>query len=108
MTFGRGAVGPYPTIITINRTPDSGGLPSTIAPPDHPRICSNGPGHMTNMAGMTIFDNKLKTYSPSDGLETCHIASKTHDCSKNDVWFTLTFFQGKGKHWKMIEHVISF
>ena len=30
------AVGPWPTLIQISRTPGTGSLPSTIAPPDHP------------------------------------------------------------------------
>ena len=30
-------VGSWPTIIQISRTPSIGSLPSTIAPPDHPR-----------------------------------------------------------------------
>ena len=31
------AVGPCPTVIQIVGRPDTGSLPSTIAPPDHPR-----------------------------------------------------------------------
>ena len=32
------AVGPCPTVIQIVRRPGTGSLPSTIAPPDHPRF----------------------------------------------------------------------
>ena len=28
------------------------------------KACSNGPGHMTNMAAMPIYDKNIKTYSP--------------------------------------------
>ena len=31
------AVGPCPTVIQIVGRPDTGSLPSTIAPPDHPQ-----------------------------------------------------------------------
>ena len=32
------AIGPCPTVIKIVGRPGTGGLPSTIAPPDHPRF----------------------------------------------------------------------
>ena len=32
------AVGPCPTVISIVGHPGTGSLPSTIAPPDHPRL----------------------------------------------------------------------
>ena len=32
------AVGPYPTVIQIVGRPDTGCLPTTIAPPDHPEL----------------------------------------------------------------------
>ena len=31
-------VGPCPTLLQISRTPGTGSLPSTIAPPDHPYL----------------------------------------------------------------------
>ena len=34
------AVGPCPTLIQIVGRPDTGSLPSTIAPPNHPLICA--------------------------------------------------------------------
>ena len=33
------AVGPCPTVIQIVGRPGTGSVPSTIAPPDHPRNC---------------------------------------------------------------------
>ena len=36
------AVGPCPTVIQIVGRPGTGSLPSTIAPPDHPRMKGNG------------------------------------------------------------------
>ena len=38
------AVGPCPTVIKIVGRPGTGSLPSTIAPPDHPRFCSEAHG----------------------------------------------------------------
>ena len=32
------AIGPSPTVIKIVGRPGTGSLPSTIAPPDHPRL----------------------------------------------------------------------
>ena len=32
------AIGPCPTVIKIVGRPGTGSLPSTIAPPDHPRL----------------------------------------------------------------------
>ena len=32
------AAGPYPTVIQFVGRPGTGSLPSTIAPPDHPRV----------------------------------------------------------------------
>ena len=34
------AIGPCPTLTKIVRRPGTGSLPSTIAPPDHPRTTS--------------------------------------------------------------------
>ena len=34
------AIGPCPTVIKIVERPGTGSLPSTIAPPDHPLLCS--------------------------------------------------------------------
>ena len=34
------AVGPCPTVFQIVRRPGTGSLPSTIAPPDHPHVCT--------------------------------------------------------------------
>ena len=42
------AVGPCPTVIQIVGRPGTGSLPSTIAPPDHPRLDRNVTDSHTN------------------------------------------------------------
>ena len=43
------------------------------------KVCSNGPGHMTKMAAMPIYDKNLKKYSSpepkADDVETWYAAS---------------------------------
>ena len=45
------------------------------------KVCINGPGHMTKMAAMPIYDKNLKNLllqnQKSYDLETWHVASRT-------------------------------
>ena len=43
------AVGPCPTVIQIVGRPDTGSLPSTIAPPDHPLRVSKCTGYLNSL-----------------------------------------------------------
>ena len=53
------AIGPCPTVIQIVGRPGTGSLPRTIAPPDHPRHCSNVSCDDCNhqMLYVTIYQN---------------------------------------------------
>ena len=50
------------------------------------KVCSNGPGHMTKMAAMPIYDKNIKdTFlwnRKADGLETWYTALSTQVLSR--------------------------
>ena len=48
------AEGPCPTIIQIVGRPGTGSLPSTIAPPDHPRLPRKSVVRLTGRPDMTL------------------------------------------------------
>ena len=54
------AIGPCPTVIKIVGRPGTGSLPSTIAPPDHPKIGNNV---IQAMPGNNVFDYSFKKSS---------------------------------------------
>ena len=49
------AIGPCPTVIKIVGRPGTGSLPSTIAPPDHPRK-----GHRANLLRLGLIFSVLR------------------------------------------------
>ena len=48
------AVGPCPTVIKIVGRPGTGSLPSTIAPPDHPRMPRKSVARLNDRPDMTV------------------------------------------------------
>ena len=66
------------------------------------KVCSNGPGHMTNMAAMPIYDRDLKNLMAGIkrpmtlkvGMQ--HRVLKCYQiCSNDDPGLTLTYFTAK-------------
>ena len=69
-----------------------------VAPPwdGGMKVCSNGPGHMTNMAAMPIYGKTLKNLlfwnQTANDLERQHRVLHLYQvCSNEDPWLTLTF-----------------
>ena len=61
------------------------------------KICSNGPGHMTNMAAMLIYGKNLKKSSlePKGTVGMQHRVFKYFQvCSNDGPGLTLTYFMG--------------
>ena len=61
------------------------------------KVCSNGPGHMTNMAAMPIYGKNLKNKSPMTvklGMQH-QVLENYQVCSNDDPWLALTFFTGR-------------
>ena len=65
--------------------------------------CSNGPGHMTNMAAMPIYGKNLKTkiFSGTKQLMTLKVCMQHRIlkyyqvCSNDDLGLTLTYFTAR-------------
>ena len=62
------AIGPCPTVIKIVGRPGTGSLPSTIAPPDHPRLPRKGVVRLTDRPDMTIDVYRGRTTTTHTGL----------------------------------------
>ena len=67
------------------------------------KVCSNGPGHMTKMAAMPIYDKSFKNLlwnQKADNLETRYAASGARvlpSLFKWCPWVDLDLFYGKVK-----------
>ena len=68
------------------------------------KVCSNGPGHMTNMATMLIYGKNLKNLllwnQKADDLESCYATSGIRvlsNLSKWCLWVDLDLFYGNVK-----------
>ena len=65
------------------------------------KVCSNGPGHMTKMAAMPIYDKSLKKISGTKrpmtlSLGMLHrVLGYYQVCSNGDPVLTLTYFTGR-------------
>ena len=67
------------------------------------KVCSNGPGHMTKMAAMLIYDKNLKNNfsSGTKRLMTLKLGLRQRVlnyyqvCSNDDPWLTLTYFTAR-------------
>ena len=67
------------------------------------KVCSNGPGHMTNVADMPIYDKNLKNTFFSGTKQTMTLKPgmqyRVHkyyqDCSNDDPGLTMTYFTAR-------------
>ena len=66
------AVGPCPTVIQIVGRPGSGSLPSTIAPPDHPRLPRKSVVRLPDRLDMTL-DVYCGCKTPTQHNTTTHV-----------------------------------
>ena len=61
------------------------------------KVCSNSPGHMTNMAAMPVHGKSLYKSSSLEAVnqlpQNLHwVLEYFQDCSQNDLGLTLTYF----------------
>ena len=60
-------------------------------------VCSNGPGHMTKMAAMPIYDKNLKNVllRNQKDLESWYAAPGARVCSNDDPELIFTYFTAR-------------
>ena len=63
------------------------------------KVCSNGPGHMTKMATMSIYGKNLKSLLRNQRPMTLKLGTSVLEyyqvCSNDDPGMTVTYFTGR-------------